>query len=103
MQDVAEAVHAVAATKTARGVYNLGSGRAIPVREVVERIRDCVDPSRPLGFGELAYRPDQVMHLEADITRLKRDTGWSPSTSLADGIERTVRWYREQFSRYEPQ
>ena len=55
-----------------------------------------LDPSLPIGFGEVPYRPDQVMHLEADITRLKQATSWRPSIGLAEGIRRTVEWYRTQ-------
>ena len=39
-----------------------------------------------IGFGEVPYRKDQVMHLEADITELTKDTGWVPSTKFDDGI-----------------
>jgi UDP-glucose 4-epimerase len=38
----------------------------------------------------VAYRPDQVMHLEADISRLHSATGWQPITELDDGIRATV-------------
>ena len=34
------------------------------------------------------------MHLQADIGRLRQDLGWSPCVALADGLKRTVDWYR---------
>jgi nucleoside-diphosphate-sugar epimerase len=58
--------------------------------------RDMIDPSLPLGFGEVPYRPDQVMHLEANIARLQAATGWAPRVSLAEGLAKTVEWRREQ-------
>ncbi len=76
------------------GAFNLGSGEAVPLREVVETIRDLVDPALPLGFGEVLYRPDQVMHLEANIDRLREAAGWAPKVSLAEGLARTVAYYR---------
>lgn len=88
--DAAKAVASVALHPSAAGIFNLGSGTAPRLREIVETIRDRIDPALPLGFGEVPYRPDQVMHLEADITRLREATGWQPETSLADGIARTV-------------
>jgi nucleoside-diphosphate-sugar epimerase len=38
-------------------------------------------------FGAVPYRPDQVMWLEADISRLQADTGWSPMVSLEAGLD----------------
>ena len=67
-------------------VYVLGSGQARPLREYVEIIRDVINPACTIGFGEVPYRKDQVMHLEADITELTKDTGWVPSTKFDDGI-----------------
>jgi UDP-glucose 4-epimerase len=95
VRDIADAVTAVVDNDDAEGVFNVGSGRVVTVRRVVERIRDLVDAALPLGFGELLYRPDQVMHLEADIGRLQRATGWTPRIDLDTGLAETVAWYRE--------
>lgn len=94
--DAAEAVWAVARKAEARGIFNLGSGRVYTLRNIVETIRNQIDPDLPLGFGEVPYRPDQVMHLEADITRLRETTGWTPATSLESGIGQDIQWHREQ-------
>lgn len=95
VEDAAAAVYAVARSPEASGVFNLGSGEAPPLRQVIEGIRREIDPSLDVGYGEVPYRPDQVMHLEADIGRLKASTGWAPRTALAEGIRKTVAWYRE--------
>ena len=92
--DAAEAIYMAAASENAQGAFNLGSGEARRLRDVVEQVRDMIAPSLPLGFGEIAYSPDQVMHLEADISRLSAATGWRPRTPLAGGLRRTVEWFR---------
>jgi nucleoside-diphosphate-sugar epimerase len=94
VEDAAAAVVAAACHPSAGGVFNLGSGTAVRLRSIIERIRDEVDPSLPIGFGDVPYRPDQVMHLEANVDRLRRATGWSASTSLDAGLRATVDWYR---------
>jgi len=94
VDDAAEAIHLAARRPEASGVYNLGSGEAHAVRSIAERVRDLVDPSLPLGIGELAYRPGQLMHLQADITKLRAATGWRPRTTLDEGLRRTVAWHR---------
>jgi len=90
VSDVARATLAVARSERASGVFNLGSGDAPPLRRTVETVRDYIDPSLPLGFGEVAYRPDQVMWLQADVTRLTAATGWVPIVPLAEGLQELV-------------
>ena len=89
VEDVARAVIATLDCDVS-GVFNLGSGEARPLREVITFIRDYIDPSLPLGFGEVQYRADQVMHLEADISALTRATGFVPAVPLADGVRGVV-------------
>lgn len=99
--DVAEAIYQVTGTPNAQGVFNLGSGQAYTVQSIAEQIRSLIDASLPLGFGELPYRPDQIMHLQADISRLRQATGWSPQVSLDEGLSHTVAWFKENMWRYE--
>ena len=65
---------------------------APPLRETVTRLRNLVDPAAVLGFGDLAYRPDQVMYLAADVSRLLA-LGWKPEVSFDDGLRETVEWH----------
>ncbi len=95
IDDVIEGLCRVAASPGAAGVFNLGSGEAHSIRTVATQIRDLIDPALPLGFGDMPYRPDQIMHLQADITRLRDATGWSPRIDLTGGLRRTVAWFRE--------
>ncbi len=97
IDDVARALVA-AATSDAAGVFNLGSGKAVTVRFVVEALRDLVAPGMKLVFGEIPYKADQIWHLEGDITALKAATGWAPQVDLATGLERTVAWHRQKRS-----
>lgn len=91
--DAAAAFYLVGNHPEAQGVYNLGSGSAPRLRTVIEKIRDFIDPELPLGFGEVPYRPDQVMQLQADITRLTSLTGWSPKVDIDTGLRKTIEWY----------
>ncbi len=92
VDDVATAIKTIIDCD-AVGVFNLGSGTAFPLYDIVTRIRDLIDRSLPLGFGELPYSSDQVFHLEANVERLRNATGWKPQISLEEGLRRTVEWY----------
>jgi len=77
-------------------VYCLGSGQAKKLRDYILEIRDAVDPQQEIGLGELAYYPNQVMHLEADISSLTADTGFVPQWPFSRGIQATVDWVKKQ-------
>lgn len=74
--------------------YTIGSGKSRPLREYITDIRDVINPDLEIGLGEKEYYPDQVMHLTADISDLKRDTGFEPEVDFKEGIRRTVEWYK---------
>jgi nucleoside-diphosphate-sugar epimerase len=95
VRDAARAIIALMERPRAAGIFDLGSGRAVKVRVLVETIRDTIDPALPLRFGEVPYGPEQRTNLEAAIGSLAKATGWQPTTSLADGLIETVRYYRE--------
>jgi UDP-glucose 4-epimerase len=94
VDDVARGMIAVASTPDAQGIFNLGSGEPIQVRQAIETIRDAAAPGMELVFGEIPFRPDQVMHIQSDISRLKAATDWTPQVPFAQGIAETVAWYR---------
>lgn len=94
IDDVADAIRAAAESKQAIGIFNLGSGKPVAVRDIIEQIRDIAAPELDLVFGEIPYRPDQIWHMEADIDRLKRLSGFVPQVELAQGLARTIEWHK---------
>jgi len=53
-----------------------------------------LNPDVEIGIGEIDYYPNQVMHLEADISNLIEDTGFKPEYTFEEGIRETVEWVR---------
>lgn len=88
--DAADALYAMAENGKDGSVYVLGSGKALPLREYVEIIRDIINPDLEIGFGERPYFKDQVMHLEADISDLTKDTGWIPKINFYNGVSMLI-------------
>lgn len=88
--DVAEAFYLAAESGVGGKVYPLGSGQARPLKEYIQILRDVIDPNLPLGFGDIPYSSNQVMHLQADISEFMKDTMFSPSIDFKVGIKKTV-------------
>ncbi|MBO5883014.1 MAG: NAD(P)-dependent oxidoreductase [Clostridia bacterium] len=92
--DIAKAMVALAESGKHGRIYCLGSGQPRKLSEYIEMIRDAVDPKAELGIGDVPYAPKQVMYLCADISALKEDTGYVPSTPFEEGIAKTVEWFK---------
>lgn len=78
------------------GVANLGSGKVIQVRWIIEKIKELTKSNSKINFGAISYRPDQVMLMEADITRLSSHLGWVPLTGIDEGLRKTIDFLKFQ-------
>ncbi|MCM1184219.1 MAG: NAD-dependent epimerase/dehydratase family protein [Roseburia sp.] len=74
--------------------YVLGSGKVQPLKEYILQIRRAVEHQVGVagepGWGDIPYSDKQVMYLGADITELRRDTGFEPEVTFDEGIRNTV-------------
>lgn len=70
--------------------FEVGSGRTISIRNLVERIRDLTgNQATRLAFGALPYRAGEVMKSHADVAPLLA-LGWRPAVPLEEGLRRTI-------------
>jgi dTDP-L-rhamnose 4-epimerase len=95
VEDIARANLIAATTDILDGKpVNVGSGRAVTVREVADYISTALKiPIEPVARGE--FRPGEMRHLTSD-TALIRDAGYEPQVDLYEGIERYLDWIRSQ-------
>lgn len=71
---------------------NLGSGRGVTIREVVETIIGCFDEPPQVVWD--TTKPSGQSSRLMDITRAKKILSFTPRTSIQQGIKETVQWYR---------
>lgn len=95
-RDVAEGVVLALHHGTKGGYVNLGSGKGVTIKELVEALASFLDfeyefdVSKPSGF------PKRIM----DISKAKKIIGYSPSTELRVGLEETWDWYNNNRNEY---
>ena len=73
---------------------NLGSGQEIRIRELTELIAELCDYG-----GEIVWdssMPDGQPSRCLDTTRAREEFGFQASTSLRDGLRKTIEWYLKQ-------
>jgi len=96
VEDVVDGFLAAAHISGIEGrTIDLGSGTLTAVREVVQRIVKIVDPKAEPEFGARPNRPSEQVRI-ADTAYAYEKLGWTPKTSLDEGLRRTVSWYREE-------
>jgi dTDP-glucose 4,6-dehydratase len=75
-------------------VINVGTGVDIPVGEIADLVLDVLGKPRDLK-AHVDERPGQVDRHIGSTDKAERLLGWRARTTFADGLERTVAWYRE--------
>ncbi|GLQ76659.1 NAD-dependent dehydratase [Mesorhizobium huakuii] len=80
--------------------YNAGSQRAVTISDVLDLVLELSGSRKPVHRDESRLRPQnsEVRALLADSSRLEGETGWRAQTSLRDGLERTIAWWRARLS-----
>lgn len=70
--------------------FSVGTGTSVSIREFVETVHRLSHSKSVLRFGALPYRENEISCEGADISQL-RNTGWTPTIGLVDGIRRMLR------------
>lgn len=71
----------------------LGSGRLVALRDVIERIARLMNAGVEPEFGALADRKQEQVRT-AQVERAIAGLGWQATTPLDEGLRRTIEWYR---------
>ena len=104
VDDAADAFLRAGADEACNGqVLNVGGLEPIAHRDLVQLL------VRIAGSGRCRFvewpaekKAIDIGDFYADSTRIGRTLGWAPVTGLADGLRRTIEFYREHFDQYVP-
>ena len=72
---------------------NIGNPQEYTVRELAELVTEITGTAAPIVERPLPVDDPKVRR--PDITRARTLLGWEPNVSVRDGVERTVRYFRE--------
>src|SRR5262249_21365127 len=93
VDDAADAIQRAVERVDTPAPINIGSGEETCIADLARLI------AFKTGFrGSIRFdptRPDGQPRRCLDVSRAKRLLGFQASTSLSDGLDRTIRWYQE--------
>ncbi|HEB95863.1 MAG TPA: NAD-dependent epimerase [Sedimenticola thiotaurini] len=81
-----------ASSKAPYRLYNIGNNQPVELMHYIEVLEQCL--GRTAEKNLLPLQPGDVPDTYADVEELVRDTGYKPSTSVEQGVQRFVEWYR---------
>ncbi len=76
-------------------VYNIGNNSPVRLMDFVHAIEENLGKKAIINF--MPIQPGDVPSTCADVSALQRDVDFKPCTSIDQGIQNFVRWYRDYY------
>ncbi|SHJ97480.1 UDP-glucose 4-epimerase [Tangfeifania diversioriginum] len=94
VRDIAKANVLSASKKQLRGFYNISSGESITIKELALKLKRIFDKEIEIQYED--FRPGEVKHCKADITKAQKILGFKPAVELNQGLKEYVNWIKSQ-------
>lgn len=76
-------------------IYNIGNNYPEKLMTFIETLEKALGKTAEKEY--LPMQPGDVYQTYADVSELEKDFGFRPSTSIAEGLGKFARWYREYY------
>lgn len=77
--------------------YNVGSGHAVSIQALLDTLLSLSRTSIAVEQDKNRMRPSDVPVIEADVTKLREDTGWTPEYTLEETLHTMLHHNRRNF------
>jgi len=96
IDDVISAFMAAATKEIKPGaVYNVGLGKQMTLRQVVDTAREIFDIKQEPHWGSMPNRKWDTSVWVANSDKLQRELSWQPKHTFKEGLVQTIKWYKE--------
>ena len=96
VEDLINLIIKVLRKKPRNEIYNVGTGKKLKVRKVIELINDTIGTGEPL-FGKIKMRKDEMKDNFPDNSKVKKEYKWRPKYNISSGIKSTISFYEKKF------
>lgn len=97
VENTVDGICALFKDRSALGAYNIGSGETITIKDLAQRCIAAVEEAQKYkSKTELRFVPARSGEegiMSMDITKMKTTMKYNPKVNLAEGLERTARWF----------
>jgi UDP-glucose 4-epimerase len=85
VSDVADTILTLVQNDEAKGVFNIGSGKAVSINDLAKTVLNL--SGKDYGIEYWPSRSGDIMHSFADVSKAKKAFGYSPRVSLEEGLQ----------------
>lgn len=71
------------------GVFNIGSGKLISVKDIIKKIFKILNVKKEYKLTN-QKQIDSFAYAYADISKIKKEIGWKPKTNIDEGLRKTI-------------
>ncbi len=82
--------------KAEKGVYNVCSGRSVPISELLETLSSLTDLDVKHEVNPELLRENEVMDITGSNEKLRRATNWTPEIQIKQSMQDTLDWWRKE-------
>jgi len=94
IDDIIDGIVAAIHNCSSFDLYNLGNAHPISVNDLIDKLETALGKKAVRHY--LPPQPGDVQRTYADITKASSQLGYQPRTSIEQGLERFVQWFRQQ-------
>jgi nucleoside-diphosphate-sugar epimerase len=77
------------------GTLNVGTGNPVSVQDLVTRVHEMLGSEGNLLWGAIPHRTNEVWYNSGSPEKIRSVLGWTPETSLDEGLRRTIEWLED--------
>lgn len=93
VRDCAYANYLAVTVEHKPGIFNIGWGLPTSVNDIFNTLSKITNFPHAAAYGPA--KVGETRHIYLDASKARRELGWAPTLSLADGLERTVAYFKE--------
>jgi GDP-4-dehydro-6-deoxy-D-mannose reductase len=95
VRDIVRAYVLLAEKGTPGETYNVGSGKAISLQEILDTLLSLTNMPIQVEQDPKRMRPSDVPVIEADISKLKSEVHWKRQFAIEDTLKDVLDYWRE--------
>ena len=95
IDDVVTALELIVRKVDSYSIWNIGSNTSYSVNEVLSMCMEIENYDAPIEY--VGGMKPMIPVRKIDSTKIMNELGWECKYTLREGLEKTIKWYKEKY------